>query len=279
MKKVKESIRRFCSIPLKERYKSEDAIIVEQLCGYPLINTMEKARHQREKSDLASSNTRIRTDDDEKEIERKLGNSVKREIVTKMGPLISVMEAQKKQDIELMEAGTGCRVQKRKGGKFKYINMANDVKVPTSEYERRYVSVLKLKRLAREEERKNDLAVAVVEEDSTSDESLPATLEEEQDSLSCKNKGAASIDKCMDEQNKCSSPQVAMETSAMVTSEPSNDQLDETEIPSRDDISDDPEIAAAQNTLFDAFDSALQKYSDTILEIKGRRARGLKKEV
>jgi len=282
LKLVKESIRKFCSLPFDERYKSAESIIVEELSGYPLLNEVEKARRDQKiastvslcdvpNRETDSKQQQLQEQEDKEDQERQLINEIKRGIVTQMGILIPIMEAKKKEDTEIMEAGTGCRVERRRG-KFKYFDKDIGKKVALHEYERRYLCELQQHRVLREARieainRAYDETVEiipVVDENSTSDESLP--VEEEQKRLCDKDGNNEHID---------DTNQDIRDTAQDAVEESDNETLIQlADIPSRDEISDDPEIAAAQQELFDTFDAALQKYSDKILAIRERKKMG-----
>lgn len=51
-----------------------------------------------------------------------------------------------------------------------------------------------------------------------------------------------------------------------------NSTDDEETLPSRENLSPDPEIATLQTTLFSAIDMALQTYSDDVLELREKRS-------
>jgi len=267
LQKVNEAIRRFCSTPLEERYKSDEAIIVEELTGYPLITAMDKLHRNREKKEAAerlllctskklnsvsSSCSKIEESKDSltKENEqRRLVHDVRRGIVTQMGSLIPIMEARKKQDTESMETDTGCRVERKKG-RFKYIELISGVKVSSSEYEKRYLSALQQIRILRQE----------VEKQIVSD----ASSEEE-----CASKN----DQVHSEHHRNHNESSSINDDKIPTILRNNDgaMSCDIEFPSRDDLSSDPEEAAAQIKLFAAFDHALREYSDVVLRIKMKK--------
>jgi len=257
-------------------------------------NTNANTNRNEQHKDKARENVQGEDSREKEEELRLANNNVRRNIIAQMGSLIPIMEARKKEDTEFMEAGTGCRVVRRSGNKFKYINMSTGQKVSGREYERRYLSALEKKRLT-----DRSFATVQVEEQSTSDESLPTEEENKPEQKANRvqpvcvptskngvqtNDGVSLLpieqEESRNKENRkdltVSNEVPAQDSSSVVaktSKKESKESLQLEEIPSRDEISNDPEVAAAQKELFNAFDNALRKYSDEILRIKAKRKR------
>lgn len=67
----------------------------------------------------------------------------RRRVFSKISPAMAEMEKQKEQDTKQWERDTGCRVGKsNKSGKYRYFSIADNQRVASQEYKRRYVAVL-----------------------------------------------------------------------------------------------------------------------------------------
>lgn len=236
MIKIKNSIRRFCALPVHERFLSDDAVFVQKETGYPLLTAMD--HYRRNNSEKVLSQEEMQS----------LTNSMKRDIVQGMGPMCQIMEEKKRAENEMLESFTGCRSERRKG-KYRYISIATGRKVRSSDYEKLYLQMLE------DHKKQRMLEMETVFEIKEGSSSMPLQIEEKTSNADRKHQSS--------EENGGH----RNETEGNVFT----DVLDiDDSMPS--EISSDPEIAEAQLKLFAAFDAALKEYSDTILAIRKNRA-------
>ncbi len=176
MKEIKACIRKFCSLPMEERYKSEDALRVEELTGYRLLNSVDKINRKRamrtrvrgssqSKSEYSSSLSQLHIDwkiNPFKELDgenygslpslsifgenARLVNELKRSIVNEMKPLIKMMQTKKRDDIRMIEILTGCRPECHMHmGKLRYKNLDGKT-ISHRSYEKRYLAMVRQQR-------------------------------------------------------------------------------------------------------------------------------------
>lgn len=195
LSQMRIAVRKFCSIPLEERYKSQDAAILQiaEVVGYPIIPSIDILRYQHEKIRDASKrifdasatsplnldwtsspsnsqstpDARARTRSDaaptrvdggvvEKFI---VTNEMKRNMIVKMCPILERMESRRKEEVARVEECTGCQVE-RKRGKYKYVSLSTGKKVPSSKYEELYLDMVGKRRLELQQERIDRIEVA-----------------------------------------------------------------------------------------------------------------------
>jgi len=132
MDEIKASIRRFCALPMEERYKSNDAIRVEELTGYPLLTGMDKENRKRIENGTISSPIKLNWASNEGKMSPEalasLSNEMKRNLFEKIKPLVQIMEIKKKEDTAILEDATKCRVEKKKG-RYRYISLVTGKKI------------------------------------------------------------------------------------------------------------------------------------------------------
>ena len=245
-------------------------------------------------STTSKINTTKEEEYDIEEEKHRLENDVRRKIVTRISTLLPIMEQRKKQDQESMENDTGCRVEKRKG-RFKYIEMKSNEKVTPQEYEKRYLAALQQRRIERDEE--EDRLAKEENEMKKEEEKLArkGTIEVETSINATTNTNNVAAESHSPSSTSDESlPPHDKEGNKFMTEKPKNQNEEQTEgitssesdrnndsssglkfahIPSRDEISNDPEIAAIQKELFHAFDDALRVYSDKYFAILEQRKR------
>lgn len=244
MQEIKSAIRRFCALPVNERFKSDDAIFVQKQTGYPLLTAMD--HYRRNNSHMVLSSDDMQT----------LTNSMKRDILQGMGPMCQIMEQKKRSENEMLESFTGCRSERRKG-KYRYISISTGRKVKSSDYERLYLKML--------EDHKKQRMLEMETESNAIEKT--SGLQEDGTALASNIEGN---DADVDQEHRISE---ANEDTLETTGNDFTEVQDiDDSIPSQDEISSDPEIAAAQLKLFATFDAALKEYSDTILAIRKKRA-------
>lgn len=240
MDEINMHIRKYCSLPLHMRFKSEEAVAIETLTGYPIISTMDKMN--KEKLDNGIISTPIKLSQRSRpsnEVSPKSMNAIsqqiKQSLFEKIKPLITIMENKKTQDTAQLEEATKCRVERRKG-KFRYVSLDTGTKVSSKEYERRYLQHIVEGRTLR-----------CVSSEET----------------------ASSVEKIGDSEKHASSSNHDDNNSKNILDE---DDLEGITIPSRDDeIPSDPELAKAQEKFFAAMDAALDEYVDTVLRIRASK--------
>ena len=260
MEEIKAAIRKYCSMPLEERYKSDDALRVEELTGYPLNSAMDKVNRERMENGSISTPIKLSWASSEssqlsEDELAQLSNELKRSLFEKMRPLVQVMETKKREDTAMLEEATKCRVERKKG-KFRYVSLITGKKISSREYERRYLIKIQKQR----DEKLLEMEVEEAELNANSSASLQNALPDKMD-----------VD--VAEKSKSALPQVEKPES---TETKMDDDLlpncdDTVDVPSRDEICSDPEIAAAQGKLFDKFDKAMDEYMDTVLRIRAER--------
>jgi hypothetical protein len=233
MDDIKASIRRFCAIPLEKRYTSNDALCIEELTGYPLLTAMDKVNRERMENGTISTPIKLTWASNEggkisPDALAALSSKMKRNLFEKIRPLVQEMEIKKKEDTAMLEDATNCRVERKKG-KFRYVSLATGKKVSSKEYERRYLLQIQEKR-----ETKliaNDKPIIQMSSNDSSNHSDKESLEE------------------------------AESTKPLLLRDDNNT----VSFPSRDDVPSNPDLAAAQRKLFEAWDLALDEYTETVL--------------
>lgn len=245
MAEIKKSIRRFCALPVNERFQSDDALFVQKQTGYPLITGMD--HHRKNNLGKVLSQEDIQT----------LINSTRRDIVQGMGPMCQIMEEKKRAENEMLETFTGCRSERRKG-KYRYISISTGRKVKSSDYEKLYLRMLE----DHKKQRMLDIQTNCV--------SIQEITRIQEDSSSM---ASPTESKTTNTDQRIQIPTNTGDNLAETKGNGLTDVQDiDDSIPSQDKISSDPEIAEAQLKLFAAFDTALKEYSDTILAIRKSRA-------
>jgi len=342
LNQMKIAIRKLCSIPLQERYKSEDAGIlhIRDTIGYPLTSAIDKLRHQQEikdvmkRNDDASAASSLNLDwkfspknnrstlnemdasdrdgitaraKESEETKIVITNDMKRSILMKMCPVVEVIEARRKEEEAFVEACTGCCVERKKG-RFKYMSLSTGKKVSSSKYQKLYLEMIRKRHLELQKDRREKVEVAP---------HLAAALRQKMPSNSCishkpqggqitfENKDIISpigertlcneVDEKDSEEPQCvpeeefeplmlgdycsknsTTPEEIRKGTKHLDRGYSRDDEDffpiGDDIPSRDNLSPNPEIAALQITLFSAIDVALGAYSDGVLRLRERQS-------
>lgn len=238
MDDIKASIRRFCAMPLEKRYKSNDALRIEELTGYPLLTSMDKVNRERMENGTISTPIKLTWASNEcgkmsPDALAALSNKMKRNLFEKIRPLVQVMEIKKKEDTAMFEDATKCRVERKKG-KFRYVSLATGKKVSSKEYERKYLLQIQEKRKARLIA--NNKPIIQMSSNDSSNHSDKESLED-------------------------------AETANTLLPQ---DDIDTVPFPLRDDVPSNSDMAAAQRKLFEAWDLALDEYTETVLLLRAK---------
>lgn len=118
MKALQVFVRGYCSLPVEERDTSDQASKIQESTGYALHNNLFK-------DDVNS-----------------LDHAGRRLIYHKISPVIQDMEQRKLEDILMWEKETGCRVEKSRSGKYRYLALDTNKKIGSAKYMKRYMAVI-----------------------------------------------------------------------------------------------------------------------------------------
>ena len=277
MNDIKAAIRRYCSVPLEERYRSDEAIKVEELTGYPLISSMDKINREKMENGSISSPIRLNwASSQSSKMSPKslaqLSNDMKRNLFEKIRPLVQIMEKKKQQDIAMLEDATKCRVE-RKRGKFRYCCLKTGKKVSSKEYERRYLHKIRQQRHARVLEMiaQKEQKIKV----SCEDDSLPPTITSDSDGD--ENKPVTHDMHHNSPKHACGGDLLSVEVIDSHDISSNEEDLDfdldnrAFDIPSEEEIRADPELAEAQRKMQEAIDKAVKEYAITVQCVRSER--------
>lgn len=311
MKDLQALVRGYCKIPRDQRASCQQARVIEESTGYPLLQP-------------------IIEDDPQSHAHR-------RSVLSKMAPIIEEIDKRKADDTAKWEYETGCRVERSKSGKYRYISMQTNNKVGSQEYKRRYMGVIQREsslRFAKAQQWMEKLHASSKAEDdfeplpmdaplvtdSSSDmeddsftttqeldldlrEVLPSsenstdtsmeicdasvsmdlgeqelrinlesTLDSKAGGRSLKEDVADDDDDKEDiEQELAFQPPLTTHQTKMVPKSVTPTELEMLALPDRDEKSDDPEIAKAEQLLWSRIDEALHEYSQEVLRIQNSR--------
>ena len=116
MKDLQALVRGYCKMPRDLRATSKQARLIEASTGYPLLQP-------------------IIHDDPQSQANR-------RAVLSKMSPIIEEIDRRRAEDTAKWEYETGCRVERSKSGKYRYVSIETNTKVGSQEYKRRYMGVI-----------------------------------------------------------------------------------------------------------------------------------------
>lgn len=116
MKDLQALVRGYCKMPRDLRATSQQARLIEESTGYPLLQP-------------------VIHDDPQSHANR-------RAVLSKMAPIIEEIDRRRAEDTAKWEYETGCRVERSKSGKYRYISLETNTKVGSQEYKRRYMGVI-----------------------------------------------------------------------------------------------------------------------------------------
>jgi len=274
MHEIKAAIRKYCSLSLNERYKSDEAIRVEELTGYPLISSMDKINRKEMEKGSITSPIRLNWASSQSSSMSpaslvKLSNDMKRNLFEKIRPLVQIMEKKKKEDIAFLEGATGCRVE-RKRSKFRYVSLTTGKKVSAREYERRYLFKIQEQRDVKVLEMEQKVqANAEVKAKSVGDVLAPTIASDEEE----KTQTLCTTEKSQNGSAIKSSPGKSKAANNKETFEDWLPDCDENafDIPSKEEIRSDPELAEAEHKMHEAFNRAAEEYSRSVQRIRAKR--------
>eukprot|EP00934_Nitzschia_sp_Nitz4_P007137 Nitzschia sp. Nitz4//scaffold96_size78090//75976//77667//NITZ4_005510-RA/size78090-processed-gene-0.37-mRNA-1//1//CDS//3329560621//7127//frame0 len=116
LKDLQALVRNYCKTPKDQRATSSFAKEIHSTTNYPLSQpTLES---------------------------HPLSQSNKRAVIQGMGPVIKEIDRRKAEDTQKWEHETGCRVERSKSGRYRYMSISTNTKVGSQEYKRRYMAVL-----------------------------------------------------------------------------------------------------------------------------------------
>jgi hypothetical protein len=128
MEELRALVRAHCNATNAEKLYTDFSNRIQGLTGYPMPGRIATQAKREEKAE---------TDNDVIKANRRC-------VFSKISPAMSLMEKQKEQDTKQWEHDTGCRVGKsEKSGKYRYFSTDDQQRVPSQDYQRRYMVVLK----------------------------------------------------------------------------------------------------------------------------------------
>lgn len=143
LKRLQTMVRQYCSTPKDQRPTCTSARDIEESTDYPLLQPVFDSHP--------------------------LSHSNRRAVLQKMAPVIEEIDKRKIEETEKWQRETECRVERSKSGRYRYIAIATNTKVPSQEYKNRYMAVLEREapvRLARANEWKAKLNMKLSSLDS-----------------------------------------------------------------------------------------------------------------
>jgi len=129
---VKKAVRKLCNLPFDKRYQCAEAILIEELTGYPLVSRASSSGIQKSSTGNTMS--------DDLENFNAPNDLMKVELIKKLSPYIEFLEDKRKADSDTLEISTGFRVAKGKNGRYIYSDIKSGLSVCPKEYERAYRS-------------------------------------------------------------------------------------------------------------------------------------------
>jgi len=293
LSEIQRMVRSYTSLPEGSSQLPADVVDTIRKTGYGLSRATED-----EAEGVLHTCNDTEANPDSIRIQRK-------EVLNRLGPSMQRMEEQKASQVKQAEACTGCIVEKGRNGKYRYISDNN--KISADEYKRRYLQMVHQnnneKSIAMEGLRRQIIERLSAEDTEQNVEKDPQKTTEAQEKIDCtvqenretdrgSSGGALELDSSPRENmtkisppcNSASPSQSPQEEAGVQgIDEPTNDDSFDIApnehrdfllpIPSRDEESDDPDIARAESKLWSAIDTALKTYSREVLAIRdGRRA-------
>jgi hypothetical protein len=305
MEEIRRLAREYCSLPMTERDSSDQAYQIEALTGYPLIPPASKIR-QMSQTDNKRGGLNWSGSPDKESAEES-----RRSHILSMGPIVHRLDRRKNEDLSLMENKTECRVEKTRNNKYRYVHIVTEQGVDPIYYKECYIAALNgmksdIRRgirhfldqhgqirgnttIASGPHRKPEVT-AVSEDPSSNSLCSPSRIDYVGydvilNKVKEESEGGEAMDldeskMSMDEGMHCGeSPRIER---VQNDQQPLQDLHDEIELsapltglllslPSRDELSSDPEIAAAETKLWHSVDAALEIYSKEVLKIRELR--------
>ena len=123
MQKLRSLVRGYCAQPTQSEHASNEIL---DMTGYPLPKKVKETGDGNKSGVMLAD---------------------RRAVIQKIAPVLSQLEARKKQDVKMWEDKTQCRVTKsEKSNKYKYYDIHTNKKVGSQEYKKRYIAVLEHER-------------------------------------------------------------------------------------------------------------------------------------
>ena len=300
MDEIRRLAREYCLLPTVERDNSSYACDIERLTGYPLIPPTLKRFQTYNASKICDN-----IDPSESPIKARLDMENRRALLLTMGPVVTRLDQRKHQEVALLEKHTDCKVSKTRNNKYRYVHIPTGQRLDPNEYKYRYLDALgamkkdirssirhflhdhgqimgakcdevsatlaaisdskgnttKIDRYSPNRLNKIGLEIADrgVEEGQCDDEMDLDESTSPADVRMCKDSSTAI-------EQRHSKEQPPQKYSAQTT--PTNDLI--LPLPSRDEISSDPQVAAVEIKLWNSIDVALAIYSKEVMAIRSR---------
>ena len=112
MEDLRALVRGFCRQSKEDRPTCVQAQAIQSLTGYPLVRSLDAQRSDR------------------------------RMVLQLLAPVIEEMDQRKAFETEKWQDATGCRVERSRSGKYRYVSIETNQRVKSQEYQRRYRQVL-----------------------------------------------------------------------------------------------------------------------------------------
>jgi hypothetical protein len=112
MKDLRALVRGYCRQSNEDRASCVQAHAIQAQTGYPLVRLHDAERNDR------------------------------RLILQLLAPVIEEMDKRKTLETEKWQGATGCRVERSRSGKYRYVSLETNHRVKSQEYQRRYRQVL-----------------------------------------------------------------------------------------------------------------------------------------
>jgi hypothetical protein len=307
--RLRNEIRNLCLIPVQDRYKSSEARNIEKLSSYSIISYVEKLRRENhdkhlclndydksnsKKGNVSSipNNSEVSSGEEENDCVE-ITNDMRRGVILRMLPFYPVLEGRKQEEIESTQNYTGCKVEKKKG-RCQYISIETGKKISSKTYKDKYLNMLKSKRLMKLEKKKTtkqaltdctnkpQSELSTVDEIHDKEDEVNLLVSDASMNVESQTVSLLSDRTRIDgyEKNKHDNNHHDEVTSnkhqrgivdELVNRDVPIDLATLIAFPSRDNISSDPEIAAAQRSLFSSIDHANQVYISKLKAILDAR--------
>ena len=287
MDEIKRLAREYCSLPTVERDTSSYSCDIERLTGYPLIPPTLKIRQMSNTAKLCNN-----VNPSESPNKAQLDIENRRALLLSMGPVVTRLDQKKHDDVALLEKHTDCKVTKSRNNKYRYVHIPTGQRLDPNEYKYRYLDALGAM--------KNDIRSSIrhfLHEHGQIQGTKPhevfvtsAAISDSKDDTTrigisgrAMEEGRPGDEMDLDESKfhtnvrMCNGTSIAIEQgdSKVQGQEKYRPQTTPTNglilpLPSRDEISSDPQVAAVEIKLWNSIDVALSIYSKELLVIRSR---------
>lgn len=195
-----------------------------------------------------------------------------RDLFAELGPSIMLVDKKRREEKKEIEEWTGCRVEKAKGAKFVYTDLSTGNRVQASEYEVRYMEAMKVSRAERVQHfGRIGSTLQPVTTDGGSENATSSISECDRNRTDDLQESPSPT---MFPQHDDGKAQVGAQCPSLRSYPDDSTQanpkaaVDLLPLPSRDKLSNDPKIAAAERRLWGAIDRAREAYSREVLAIR-----------